>query len=545
VTAADDRRGRAEWALALCVVAATTVISTWPLVTSPWLIPAHQDPLFSCWRLYQWARNLTGGLPDGLFGGNIFHPTPDVLLFSDALVLPSWISVPFIASGVPPVVAYSALVWLAFLSAGLAMYACARELTGSVWGALVAAVIFTGAPVRIEHVMHLELLWTGWMPLALLRTARLFAGRLGGAWLLGGSLVGQVLCCIYYGVFLFTVWPLAAGVEWLRARRTIARPALVRAAAAVALAAIVTGLYARPYQRAREVVGDRFDDEVLTYSATLSSYAVSAPSNRAWGWTAVAEDYEGRLFPGLIAGGLAVSALAAPAAPWTLALAATTVVGIDASTGLNGVTYPVLRRFAPPYRGLRVPARFGAVTLFGVALLAAIGCANLARNAGQWRGAPVAAAVVLLATILEYAAQLPLRPMPRQAPPVYALLATLPPTVVAHAPLPLPDGLPGAEADFQYFAQYHRHELLNGNSGFYPPVYMQLLERARGFPDDRAIQALRSAGAEYLLVHERYYPSRPAFGRVIGALEARTDLKAVTTSLDDAGLVRVYHLLPQ
>ena len=97
------------------------------------------------------------------------------------------------------------------------MYACARELSGSRWGALVAAAIFTGAPSRLDHVMHLELLWTAWMPLAVLATARVFTGRGRAVWTLGAALAAQFLCCIYYGVFLFTVWPLLAGLEWLRA----------------------------------------------------------------------------------------------------------------------------------------------------------------------------------------------------------------------------------------------------------------------------------------------------------------------------------------
>ena len=221
----------------------------------------------------------------------------------------------------------------------------------------------------------------------------------------------------------------------------------------------------------------------------------------------------------------------------------TTALAAEASTGLNGVTYPLLRTLAPPYRGLRVPARFGAVTLLGVALLAALGCANLTRACAHWPGASAAAVLVLAVVVAESAAIVPVRRLPSVAPPVYALLATLPPTVIVHAPLPLPDTLPGAEANYQYFAQYHRHALINGNSGFYPPAYVQLLERLRGFPDDLALAALRATEAEYLLVHEQYYPTREAFGRLVTSLEASHDFVPVATSSDDGGVVRVYKLL--
>jgi hypothetical protein len=535
--------GRAEWLVALFVVVAITVVSTWPLATSPWLVPAHQDPLFSAWRLYQWTRNLAGGAPDGLFAGNIFHPAGDVLLYSDAIALPALLGAPFIAAGVPVAIVYALLVWAAYLTAGLAMYACAREISGSRWGALVAAAVFTGGPSRLDHVMHLELLWTAWMPLAVLATARVFAGRGRAVWLLGVSLAAQFLCSIYYGVFLFTVWPLLAGLEWLRARPVVTRATLTRGIVVLGLAAAVAGAYAVPYQRARQIVGERSDLEVHAYSATLASYAVAPPTSRVWGWTGRDHDYERRLFPGLLASSLAVTALASPAAPWTLALAVTTAFAAEASTGLNGVTYPVLRLLAPPYRGLRVPARFGAVTLLGVALLAALGCANLARVCGAWSGASWAALLVLVVVGGESAAAVPTRALPHAAPPVYALLAALPPTVIVHAPLPLPEMLPGAEANYQYFAQYHRHALLNGNSGFYPPAYLQLLERLRGLPGDHAMAALRETAAEYLLVHEQYYPTREAFGRVVAALEERRDVVPVATSRDDGGVVRVYRLL--
>ena len=539
------RASRRDWTVAVLVVAATGVVSTWPLATSPWLVPQHQDPLFSSWRLYQWARNLAAAGAGGLFSGNIFHPAPDVLLYSDAIMLPALVGAPFVLAGVPVALVYTALFWLSLLTAGLAMYTCARHLSASHWGGLVGAVIFTGAPLRLDHVMHLELLWSAGLPLAVLATVRVFEGGWRAPWALGAAMAAQFLCCIYYGVFLFTVWPLFAAVEWLRRRGRLPAGMAMRTSAALVMAAIVAGAYALPYQRARQVVGDRGDDEVARYSATWSDYAISPPSNRLWGWTASPGDYERRLFPGLLGSALAVSAIAAPLAPWTAAVAVTGVFALDASRGVRGVVYPLLRTFAPPYRGLRVPARYGMVVLTMVALLAAIGVGTMARAAGAsavWTLVATAALVVMMA---EYASAVPVRRLPSRAPPVYALLATLPPTVIAHLPMPLPESLPGPEADFQYFAQYHRHQLVNGNSGFYPPSYLRLIGRVRDFPDDRALTALRDLNVDYVLVHAQHYRTREAFARVIEGLERRTDVEPVATSTDDGGLVRVYRLRRQ
>jgi hypothetical protein len=117
------RASRREWIVALLVVLATGVASTWPLATSPWLIPDHQDPLFSSWRLYTWARNLASPAPTAGSRAIQFHPADTVLLYSDAILLPALIGAPFVLAGVHVVLVYTGLVWLSILSAGLAMCA--------------------------------------------------------------------------------------------------------------------------------------------------------------------------------------------------------------------------------------------------------------------------------------------------------------------------------------------------------------------------------------------------------------------------------------
>lgn len=542
--AATPGASRRDWLVATLVVVATGVASTWPLATSPWIVPDHQDPLFSSWRLYQWARNLAAVGAGGLFSGNMFHPAPDVLLYSDAIALPALLGAPFILAGMPVVLVYNGLIWLSVLSAGLAMYACARQLSGSHFGALVAAVMFIGAPLRLDHVMHLELLCTAFLPLTVLATARAMAGSTRAAWGIGASLAGQFLSCIYYGVFIFTVWPVLVGVEWLRRRHHVPPAVAWRTGASLVMAVIVVVTYALPYQQARQVVGERSDSDVDTFSGSLDAYLLSPPTSRLWGWTAEGGRQERWLFPGLVGSALAVSAVTAPAAPWTAALAAVTVVGADASRGSSGVIYPWLRRLLPPYRGLRVPSRFGMIVLAAWSLLAAIGGGTLARTIGTRPRGAALGGVVLTLMIVESGAVVDVRRMPREAPPIYAHLGTLAPTVIAHAPLPVAGVLPGFEADFIYFAQYHRHRIVNGNSGFYPPSYLRLLERAWNLSSDQTMEALREAGVEYLLVHGRYFSSPAVLGDTVFRLEQRPDLQPMGTYADERGRgdVRVYRL---
>ncbi len=530
-----------EWLVVLGAVALTTLVCTWPLMLRPWSIPEHQDPLFSSWRLYQWSRNVFER-PWALFDGNIFHPARDALLYSDAIALPAVAGAPWIRAGVPPLLVYDALVVLAFLTSGLAMYLFARDVSGSCEGAIVAAVIFTGAPTRIEHVYHLELLWTCWIPLALWAVWRTFVGAASSARLLATALIAQFLCSIYYGLFLLTVLPVVAGLAWALRPVALAPRTLARLAVALALVAASVWLYSRPYARAQAALGERSPGEIESYGAEPLNYVATPAGNLLWGWTAdVLGAREKRLSAGVLAYGLAVPALLPPLQPWTAGLIGGAVMAFDASRGLDGVVYPLLHRIAPPYRGLRVPARFGVIVLVMVAALAAIGVARLHRDLGQPRWWPVVTTVLVAVLMVEYATTHLTRELPSRAPSLYAWLGQQPPTVIAHVPMPRPDALPGRDADFQYFAQYHRHELVNGISGFYPRHYLLLLERVRRFPDERSIAALREAGVSLLIVHARHYEPNE-YASVTLALESSREVEPVGTFMDEGGAARVYKL---
>jgi hypothetical protein len=530
----------------LLVVAAATMVSTWPLANHSWTnVPVHQDPLFSTWRLYQWSRNLLGQGPGGWTDGSIFHPAPDVLFFSDAIVLPALVAAPFIWMGVPPLMTYDALFWASFLSAGFGMYLFARDLSGSRAGALVAATIFTGAPYRIEHVMHLELLWTCWIPLAFWATRRLLAGETRvGRWLTV-ALAAQFLCSVYYGLFLLTILPLVAGIAWALKPHPLSRSVLMRLGLSLAVTVVVVGVYSMPYQRVRATLGDRDLEEIGNYSARAANYLATPHGNWLWGGTAYTlGDREERLSAGLTAYLVAVPALLPPLQPWTVAFIAGTAFAFDGSRGLDGYVYPLLHRFVSPYGGLRVPARFAVIVLTGVAVLAAIGMARIERRLGKPYLTAVVTALVIGALLCEYATTIETRTMPKRPPTVYAWLASQPPTVIAHMPMPASNGLPGPEADFEYFGQYHRHKLVNGNSGYYPRSYLLLLDRVGAFPDERAIRALRGEGVTIVILHAQHY-SRGVFEQKVLEMQDVPDVQDLGELFDERGRVRVFRLLPK
>lgn len=530
-----------EWLVVTLVVVASGVSAMWPLARSPWQVAVHQDPLFSAWRIDQWARTLAGEGTGGLFGGNAFAPVDDALLLSDAMLLPGTLAAP-VARVAGALAGFTVVFWMAVLGNGLAAYALARALTNGHRGAaLVAAAIFTGAPFRAAHAVHLEMLWSPWIPLAVLAALRTLQGQRRAPWWLSLTLVAQMASAIYYGVFLLTMLPCIVLVAWLAAGRPRVPVRTVRdTAVALSIAGLLIALYAWPYQRVRAQVGDRRVSEIAQYGATPGDYLRASPANRWYGWTGIDTNDEHRLSSGFVAYALAAPALVVPMASGVAGLTAGAVLAYDASRGLGGWTYPWLATL-PPYAGLRVPARLAVFVLLGVAMLAATTVARMTARIGTDARARMLVAVLLAAVITEQASQQTVLTLPSEAPPLYAWLSQLQPTVLAHLPMPDPGRLPGADVSFQYFAQYHRHRLLNGYSGYYPPSYLRLLETMRAFPDPAALAALRDAGAALLLVHRQHYAPE-AYAAVTSWLDARPEVVPMTSVRDEADEVRVYRV---
>lgn len=525
---------------------AIVVFLTWPQAVAMSSVPMHHDTLFSVWRI-AWVAHQVIRDPLHLFDANIFAPEPRTLAYSDAVLLQGLASAPLIWLGVPPVVAYNALVLVSFVACGLGMALLAWELTRRREAALVAGLVFGFAPFRFDHLIHLEMLWAPWMPLACYALHRVFERRRGadGRWL--GLLVAlQVVSCIYYGVFLVTILSVIGIVvavgQGLRRQPLPLRPL----AAAIAVAGLVAVPYMAPYVVNAKVVGERSIDETREYSATPGNYLSAPVQNWLWGWTSSRYGAnEKQLFAGATALGLAVIGVAPPFSTVRVAYAAATLAAADMSLGVNGHLFPVLRQYVFIYRGLRVPARFGMATLLGIAVLAAMGTARLVRAIEipfPRRGAVGASAVLVMALLGEYlVSALPLVPLPTRAPLVYRWLAEQPPGTVVELPLPRSSALPGDEAEYQYASVFHWKTLANGYSGSYPPSYLAFIDRMPSLPDREAVRMLRDRNVRYVLIHTKRF-SVAALRELLDRLNASEAFELVGYRMNGTDHVAVYLL---
>ena len=183
---------------AILMLTALTVIITWPQALHlSTRVPGHDDPLFSIWRL-AWVAHALAHDPGHLFDANIFYPHVHTLAYSDAMLFEGVVAAPFLLAGANPVLVYNLMFFAAIISSGAGMFVLVRYLTGDIRAALVSAAIFTLAPYRIEHFIHLELQRTVWMPLTLWALHRTMEeGTLELGALTGLFLWLQIISCVY------------------------------------------------------------------------------------------------------------------------------------------------------------------------------------------------------------------------------------------------------------------------------------------------------------------------------------------------------------
>jgi hypothetical protein len=532
--------GRRRTVLATAGLCAVGGVLLFPQLRHMDAVPDLGDPLFSMWRI-GWVFEQLRGDPRPLFDGNIFHPDPLTLTYSDSMLLTSATAAPLLALGVHPVIAYNVLFLSGFLLSGVAVYLLVSRLTGSAAAAFVSAVVFAYYPYRFEHYSHLELQMTFWMPIALVAVHRFIeTARWRFAIAAALALIAQLYASMYYGIFL-ELFAATVGLVLFRFSPHRAA-ALWRPLAAAAVVAVVLALpLARPYLAARSVKGDRGHDAVRMFSATATDYLRAHQRSVLYGPRLLpGRQIERALFPGLVPIVLTGVALVPPIGVVRLAYSAGLLVAFDGSLGFNGLLYPYLYDGIVPVRSMRVPARFSIMVGLSLAVLAGFGVRRLLARRQGWPASLVLAGIVA-ACMIDVWPRLELQPVWRTPPGVYASLqgqrAVLAEFPLNTDPFGFADNTP-----FMYFSLWHWQPMVNGYSGFLPPSYEALLEGLHGFPDPGSIAHLKSRGVTHVSINCALY--RGPCRLVLDPLEALPSVRFVTEARWEADVVRLYQLIP-
>ncbi len=306
-------------------------------------------------------------------------------------------------------------------------------------------------------------------------------------------------------------------------------------------------------------------DAVRMWSASPMNFIVPSRLHPLWG---ALIDYlrpetlwvEKTLYVGLVAAILALVALRAfdRRIVWvgTALVAAVLALGTDLHTGNlplqpeNPFWLPAYYLNQLPVLGLmRVWARFGAVTILFVALLAGVGAACLVQRYNAWENgvrknrdmANVALGRAMLAVALVTLVIIDLLPgrmesftlKPR---PIDTWLAQqTEPFAVGF--VPVIDDITNYRILFgtlfhgkQTFAFMHQAHI--------PPAFQDFNERSRGFPDSISAARLRELGVRYLLLEKPIFDGKRAFRwSVVEQQLAQTPELYVITQVEDVVVV--------
>ena len=546
------RASRREAAFAAAAYVLLAIAYWWPLpLRAADAAIAHPfgDPLLNAWTLAWDARHLLHGF-SGYWDGLFFHPYPDTVAYSEHLLGIAVFTAPLQWFTGNAVLVLNVATIASTALAGFGMFLLARHLTGRADAALLAGVAFACAPYRLAHAYHLQVLLSGWMPIAFYGLHRYLARpTLGPMVVFVGAFVVQGLSNGYF--LFFTAIPvvvIAIDGLWRAEHRASRFRGLALAAVAVVLAVLPAAL---AYMRVRREQGfTRTLADVATYSATPEAYTHVAARSIAWGAVLPPGREELQLFPGLLVVVLAVVAVA-----WACRASASDpgatpgsnerhhvwlylgivilmgVLSLGPQPVLFGWSLPVPGPYAwlvavmPGLDGLRVPARMATVVYLGLSVLAAFGFAALVAP-----GRRAVGRIALLAGIGLLAAEGYGGPQPVEAFPTasmtedaaaYAWLAEQP-----RGPLlELPVGDPALATRHLYRTLEHGHRIVNGYSG-----YGSILQDFVGGPPftevariGEALAMARTVGIQWVKIHPPLYEHPSAGAAVADAIAASSD----------------------
>jgi hypothetical protein len=510
------------------LVVLLTIFVTWPQARQISAgVDDFGDPLMNSWAL-AWVAHTLPAHPASIFNANIFYPESRTLAYSETLIVPAMLVAPLLWLGGDPILAHNVLLLAGYILSGLAMYVLVRSLTGHRGGALVAAVVFALFPYRTEEYAKVQLQLVFWTPLTLWAIHRLREGRSARAGVLVGLFAAlQLYSCVYYGIFAMVPVAVAAIATAVTAppdhRRAVAAALLV----GIAVCGAISVPLAAAYRGASQVVGERSPNDVQTWSAAPADFLRSNPDNKMYGDPRHPGQGELRMFPGWTAPALTIAAFVPPMAPLStaaVAYAASGAISADLALGFNGIGFRTLYDTLPPFRALRVPARFAMFVGLALAVLAGFGVARLCRGRSRLVELALVLAAVTVVTLEANNRPLQLSELPKGMPQVYAWLAKQPRTVICEYPVGNLQGRAGPQdATYMYYSTRHWQPMVNGYSGFAPPSYFELLDRLRSFPDDRSIAYLRERHVDLLLVHSAYY-IKGNFSEDVNRLRRRPDV---------------------
>ena len=217
---------------------------------------------------------------------------------------------------------------------------------------------------------------------------------------------------------------------------------------------------------------------------------------------------------------------------WTLLLSfGSHFTFLGKSTGIGPLPFKFFFYHIPGFKGIREPTRYGVFVIFCFAVLAAYGIKYFFSKLENKKVRVIVSAGLLIFLNIEYLSipqQIKKMPLRDDIPPAYIWLKEKPGDIVI-ASLPFFNETP-MEANYLYFSLFHKKKIINGYSGFVPPVTHYIQRMFKGFPSWPCVDILVSLGVDYVVYHPALWEQKMASARVERIeKDFRDDLKLVKT----------------
>jgi len=529
--------------LALLLFLTLTGVMTNPLVLHlASAVEDKQDALLNTW-IIAWVGHALITEPLNLFNANIFYPYSDALAFSETLLPQGLFALPFNLAFDNTVLGYNLVLLGSFFLAAYAMYLFVLDLTRSRRAGVVAGIIFAFNPYNLGNLAQVQLLSSGWLPLAMLFLRKML-GNSGGiqnsppnrilnsefriCLLFALCFSLQALSSFYYA--FLAGFAVAVYALWFLITHHAPRFALyvllfARLLVSALLIAIVVVPFFLPYLSVQREMGfERKIAESEPFSASLKLYTEVAPQNVLYGNLLAPRPpmivgcYPlDNLFPGVIALALGIAGVAATKSrdKWfyfsLLAFAFLLSLGprlfLTPSIGTN-ITLPYrwLYDVFPLMRAFRAPVRFDVLVMLALAILAGLGARAIGNSQFRILSYELRITNLLIPLIaLEYfalpAANITPVPTGDGIPQYVRWLAQQPPGVVLELPTIGREAVCPLDLTTQYLSTYHWQRTPDGYSGFVPPRHGEMAYEMQFFPSERAVSLLQALGVQYVVVH--------------------------------------------
>lgn len=505
----------------------------------------------------RWDAHALATDPGGIFSPNIYWPTPDTLVYTDTFIPASLVAAPLRALVGWPL-SFN-LFYLANWAGSLATaYLLVRWFTRETISAVVGAVVFGFAAVRFAHYIHFNHSFAFLVPLAVWLLLRFLTERhRDGVWValavaLGATSATLFMSQGYLALGLAFLVPFVVGA-WVVAERF--RPGR-RFWAGLGLAAAVTLVLCGPVVAKVRDQGDQLTRGYQpSFAAVPSDFAAPAVGSYLYGALDRWADRgpENRLFPGVVAVGLAVVGVAAVARHRLLAPTALGPRRGRATTSRSGngghsawasaadqrralwalcagggflvlvslgnyqtvagrripLPYALVAKLGAGFATVRAYGRFFTVSLAVLAVLAGLGLARLLEGRSP-RFCALAGVVVASVMLVEYAGPVTLHPrfdLPEHTA-VNEALAQLPPGPVVELPMGDSGGdplWPYVEAPRMVLSSLDWNPRVNGYSGYASPDHPRTVRLLNSLalpdePDPGALARLDELGVAYIVV---------------------------------------------